>query len=234
MESFDKEHFLSFYQDFRKKFIDSEDYVLCSPEPLPEYGIKSQEFYMVDYATSKLKYIEEETNNGLILEFGVHVGHSINTIALNMPDDIIYGFDSFEGIPEAWIEYKIDGTKSGREFYPKNGMTLNKEPPKVKDNVKLIKGWFKDVLPEFMKYNNKPIKFMHIDCDIYSSTKDIFASVKNNIVNGTIIVFDELFMGEDIYNEFKAFYEFLQETKYNFEVIGRNKGHTQWIIKIII
>lgn len=56
----------------------------------------------------------------------------------------------------------------------------------------LIKGWFNDVLLDFIKKENKKISFIHIDCDIYSSTKYIFDTFKNYIDNQCIIVFDEL------------------------------------------
>ena len=40
--------------------------------------------------------------DGLHLEFGVYKGDSINRFAGLSPDVIWYGFDSFEGLPEAW------------------------------------------------------------------------------------------------------------------------------------
>jgi hypothetical protein len=43
-----------------------------------------------------------QSNEGLILEFGVYKGESINYIARRLPKDLIYGFDSFEGLPEFW------------------------------------------------------------------------------------------------------------------------------------
>jgi hypothetical protein len=41
-------------------------------------------------------------STGLILEFGVFSGNSINIIADKFPLRTIYGFDSFEGLPEEW------------------------------------------------------------------------------------------------------------------------------------
>ena len=35
------------------------------------------------------------------------------------------------------------------------------------------------------------IKLMNVDCDLYSSTKDIFERVHGRVVPGTVIVFDE-------------------------------------------
>ena len=40
--------------------------------------------------------------NGHILEFGVFSGGTINYLAKKMPTKIIYGFDSFQGLPENW------------------------------------------------------------------------------------------------------------------------------------
>lgn len=37
--------------------------------------------------------------NGLILEFGVYYGKTIRMMANYFPDDIIHGFDTFEGLP---------------------------------------------------------------------------------------------------------------------------------------
>ena len=65
----------------------------------------------------------------------------------------------------------------------------------VRDNVVLIKGWFDRTLSLFMKdvVNDKQLALLHVDCDLYSSTKTIFDIFEINIRPGTIIVFDELF-----------------------------------------
>jgi len=62
--------------------------------------------------------------------------------------------------------------------------------------------------------------FIHIDCDLYSSTKFILNTVKEYINPGCVIVFDELvnypgFDGDT--GELKAFYEFITENNVKYE-----------------
>jgi hypothetical protein len=77
------------------------------------------------------------TINGLIMEFGVYKGESINFIADLLPNRQIYGFDSFEGLPETW-----------RYNFYKGTFKLN-NLPEVRKNVVLVKGLFEDTLPKF-------------------------------------------------------------------------------------
>ena len=101
--------------------------------------------------------------DGLVLEFGVSRGTTINHIAKKLPNQTVYGFDSFEGLPEDW-----NGVCKKEHF-------LVKGLPKVDKNTTLIKGWFNDTLDLFLKNNpDIVIDMIHIDCDLYSSTKDVF------------------------------------------------------------
>lgn len=145
-----------------------------------------------------LANLKGDAARGLILELGVASGQSINFIADNLPatvtdkgNGLVYGFDSFEGLPERWR----DGYDAG--FFNRNGVA-----PKVRDNVRLYKGWFSQTLPGFLtqqKEQNEQqqhhhhhqdctiddqtwkgqqlrVGFVHMDCDIYSSTR--FALVR--------------------------------------------------------
>ena len=73
--------------------------------------------------------------NGLLIEFGVWKGRSINYFAKRV-SETIYGFDSFEGLKEDW---------SGWGF-AKGAFDLGGKLPKVENNVILIKGWFDKTL----------------------------------------------------------------------------------------
>lgn len=168
--------------------------------------------------------------NGAFLEMGVCTGKTINFIAGLNPHHIVYGFDSFEGLPEDW-ERKDRIFKKGTFAFKKDA----KIPP-VLHNVRLYKGWFKDVLPSFKSdvLVNKPIAFLHIDCDIYSSSKDVFNALGDNIVPGTVIVFDELYNYPGYENhEWKALKEFLEEKKLGIEFLAFNENHEQVAVKII-
>ena len=163
-----------------------------------------------------LKYIlnQSAVSGGIYLEFGVYKGDSINFISATLPDKIVYGFDSFEGLPEDW-----------RYDLRKGGFNLNDNLPKVNKNVRLIKGWFNETLPEFVKAHPEPCAFIHVDCDLYSSTKTIFDNLKNQIVSGTVIAFDEYFNYPGWQEgEYKAFMEFVAENNLEFEYIAR----TDW------
>lgn len=176
----------------------------------------SNKFDLLKYAISNIEV------EGLILEFGVYKGETINFIANLLTDKTIYGFDSFEGLPETW-----------RFGFEKGVFALSKLP-KVRNNVQLIKGWFEETLPAFSnQIANTPIAFLHIDCDLYSSTKVIFKFLGKNIVAGTIIVFDEFFNYPGWKDgEFKAFYEFVKEKNIEFEWLGFVKYHEQVGVKI--
>ncbi|RUL54201.1 class I SAM-dependent methyltransferase [Lysinibacillus antri] len=166
------------------------------------------------------KAIQAITLEGIKLEFGVFEGRSINYISNKV--DKIYGFDSFKGLPEYWI----DG-------YPKGAFNLE-ELPDVNNNVELIVGWFDETLPNFLEQYKDVCAFIHIDSDLYSSAKIIFDNLKDRITSGTVIVFDEYFnypgweMGEH-----KAFSEFINCSNLKFEYLTFNKSGTQLAIKIL-
>lgn len=161
-------------------------------------------------------------NKGLFIECGVHTGRSINHVAKHFKDIKIYGFDSFEGLPEEWTGF----TMQSGDF------DLNGELPKVCANVELHKGWFQDILPQFLLSKNEKISFLHVDCDIYQSTVDVLDAVKNYLQEGTIIVFDEFFNYPNWrHHEFKAFNEFIEKTGIKFKYISI--GHLQVGIEIV-
>ena len=149
---------------------------------------------------------------GLMLEFGVHTGETITRIA-NRTKRKIYGFDSFGGLPEDW-----------RPGYGKG--TFACDIPEVPDNVELVVGLFNDTLPKFVEdHKEEKVAFVHVDCDLYSSTKCVFDNLKHMFQDGTVICFDELinYYGYEEH-EWKAWHEFLNETKYKWEVLGRYGG----------
>ena len=57
--------------------------------------------------------IEQSAVEGLILEFGVAVGWSIRRIAEKVSGPI-YGFDSFDGLPEDWTHFQRKGRYGSR------------------------------------------------------------------------------------------------------------------------
>lgn len=159
----------------------------------------------VDITNSSLSMCKKK---GLFLEFGVFQGntatHIINYLLRNKISDILYGFDSFEGLPEDWVTRNNKVIKKGH---------FKTDVPKLCDNIKIIPGLFEDTLPNFVKENFHFVSFMHIDCDLYSSTKTIFSNFANLIDDGTIILFDEIIGYEYFRNhEYKAFVEFLRDT----------------------
>ncbi len=166
--------------------------------------------------------ISKVSVKGLYLEFGVYKGQTIDFIAKQVPQTV-FGFDSFEGLPEFW-----------RDGFDKGTFALNKLP-KVEENVVLVKGYFDQSLPDFLlKYESEPIAYLHIDCDLYSSTKTLFEHLKSNIVPGTVIVFDEYFnfpgWEED---EFRAFKEFVEENQLKYTYLTYNRLNEQVAIKIV-
>lgn len=131
------------------------------------------------------------------LEFGVFWGASIKKWLSLEPhaDTRMFGFDSFEGLPEKWT------SQHGEKAF-------SSPMPDIKDpRVKFIKGWFQDTLPEFLK-TFKPRSRLVIwnDSDLYSSTLFTLASLNYLIVPGTIIFFDEF---NSALHEFRAFHDYL-------------------------
>lgn len=169
-------------------------------------------------ATYPLTYVFEHMYlqhkpNTLWLEFGVASGKTINYIS-KFTENKVYGFDSFIGLPEKW-----------RDGFDKGSFSRNGELPEVNSNVVLIKGWFNETLPTFIKEQNKKISFLHLDADLYSSTKFIFDCLKTYLDENCVVVFDELvnypgFDGEN--GELRAFYEFINENTVDYTWIGMN------------
>jgi hypothetical protein len=66
------------------------------------------------------------------------------------------------------------------------------------------------------------VSFMHVDCDLYSSTKTVLNSFRRGIVRGTVILFDEIFGYEGFERyEYRAFMEFAREQGRAFETLAR-------------
>ena len=152
---------------------------------------------------------------GYILEFGVGKGVSLRLIAQEVNPLRVYGFDSFEGLPENW-------QFNDHLIFAKGSFKY--DPPKLREsNVRLVRGWFSDTLPEWKEEHHADISFLHIDVDLYSSCKTVLTELNHQIVPGTILLFDELLnypRWEE--GEWKAFTEWQEEYDREVEQLGTN------------
>jgi hypothetical protein len=167
--------------------------------------------------------LSADLSTGMILEFGVATGRTLNQFAHWLPDRVIHGFDGFEGLPEDWTSRMRKG------FFARSNL------PRVKANCELHVGWFDQTLPGFAKHQgNRPIQLLHVDCDLYSSTVTILSNLKHNIVPGTVIVFDEYmnYPGWQL-DEFRAWQEHCANYKIRYEYIGRVSKHQKVAVRVL-
>ncbi|HVY81107.1 MAG TPA: TylF/MycF/NovP-related O-methyltransferase [Steroidobacteraceae bacterium] len=158
---------------------------------------------------------------GLVCEFGVYRGGSINLLAECLPQRPIYGFDSFEGLPIPWRTGYLDGS------FDTNGAL-----PEVKPNVQLIKGWFADTLPGFLSEHSEPVALVHIDCDLYASTRTVLDALSERMREGTVLLFDEYFNYPGWQqHEHRAFREFARASGAQYAYVAYNAAHQQVVVK---
>ena len=158
-----------------------------------------------DYALSRVSL------TGHFLEFGVWKGESINYIARKNLDRTIFGFDSFEGLPEDWV-----GTE-----HQKGTFDLGGRLPVVETNVVLVPGWFEETIPTFLEANGLNTAFIHLDADTYEATQCVLSLLGPGIVPGCILVFDEHHGIPNWRNgEFRALNEFAKSNNLRFRYIG--------------
>jgi len=194
--------------DTAEKLSETNSIMLKIIENIPEINAAA-----LNHVFERMKL--EHKPNTLWLEFGVATGYTINYIS-KFTQNTVYGFDSFEGLPEDWRPGFLQG------MFSRGG-----ELPKVNQNVELIKGLFQDTLPDFVNAHPQKVSFIHMDADLYSSTKYIFDVLKDSLDEDCVIVFDELinypgFDGDT--GELKAFYEFITENTVDYEWIGCHKS----------
>lgn len=159
-----------------------------------------------------------------ILEFGVYKGKTIKQLRKTLSDDwIIYGFDSFIGLPEDW-----EGTDQVKHSFSREGMI-----PDI-PRVKFMKGWFTETIPVYLQ-ESQPIALLHIDCDLYSSTKTVLESLNHLIVPSTVIVFDEWYYNhlnipQNRQHEQKAFYEWAATYQRSFRLLPALEDERQIVL----
>ena len=159
---------------------------------------------------------------GHYLEFGVYVGTSMScmydALTEHKLDKVrLFGFDSFEGLPEDAAADNSATWEPGEFSAPLSAAraTLSARGVDLK-RVELVKGWFDESLtPELLaRHDLRKASVIMVDCDLYSSAKVALDFCASLIVDDAIILFDDWWpstLGEGGVGEKRAFEEFLAE-----------------------
>ena len=195
----------------RKALAETAGYVLAKMDKAVAFKSPT------DLLVSAANRCREQT--GMALEFGVWKGRSLRILCKIF--DKIYGFDSFRGLPEDWQSGMVAGT-----------FALDR-PPRAPENADLIVGWFHETLEGFLATHPDRIKFLHVDCDLYSSTRTVLSACAERLDAGSIIVFDEYFNYPNWREgEFRAFQEIVLERGIAYRYLGYVSADQQVVIEI--
>jgi hypothetical protein len=142
----------------------------------------------------------------LYLEFGVFEGESMRWWSehLNAPAARFIGFDSFEGLAEAFRQLPA-------------GYFATAGPPSSDDpRVSFVQGWFDATVPSFEPPEHDQL-IVNIDCDLYSSTAIVLQRVEAWLAPGSLLYFDEL---TDRDHEMRALFESVTRTGARLRPLG--------------
>jgi predicted O-methyltransferase YrrM len=158
---------------------------------------------------------------GSALEFGVATGETLKIIADAVASDrTVVGFDVFTGLPETW-----------RTGFPA-GEFAQREVPDV-PGAQIVVGLFEDELPGFLDRNEEQIAFMHVDCDLYSSTKTVLDLTGDRLAPDAVLVFDEFFNFPGWQrHEYRAWTEFIEGSGRTFEYLAYTGNNEQVVVRL--
>ena len=162
-------------------------------------------------------------SSGLVLEFGVAKGASLKVIAEVMAPRIVYGFDSFKGLPRPWV-------RSETASFPAGHFGLEKPIDPPRENTRLVIGLIEETLPKFLAEHTEPLAFLHVVVDLGDVTAQILRLCGPRLLGGAIIRFDE-FCDWGGYNlrypgwaqqEYKALVEWLEASGKKMKPVSRD------------
>lgn len=124
----------------------------------------------------------------------------------------LHGFDSFDGLPELGAQDRSpqvqDPEMRRGGFHVPEAYADLSEYVHLNRHCTLHPGWFKDTIPRFLEQNpHVSFALVHVDCDLYESTREVLERVWPHVSAGGTLVFDELFH-PDFPGETLAFREF--------------------------
>lgn len=171
-----------------------------------------------------IQYVTNEKVPGAYFEFGVARGLTFSGAYLlskkyNAPITHFHAFDSFEGFPELGaVDSEFVRFETGDEKWSTTEFETTLRKAGVQKNaVSIHPGWFKDSLTEklssqFIETNTKA-SLIWIDCDLYTSTKEVLDFITPLLQNGTVVVFDDWFCyhADPAKGERRALAEYLEE-----------------------
>jgi hypothetical protein len=188
-----------------ERFV-AENLPRAKPFPNPE---KTMEF------AAELVDVE-----GSVLQFGVADGASLDLLVHLLHLRKIYGFDSFAGLPEDW-----------RPGFPA-GTFARSAAPDV-PGATLVQGLFADTVPGFLAEHPEPVALLHLNADLYSSTKTVLDLVGERLVTGSVVVLDSYFNypGWQL-GEFRAWAEFVERAAVEFRYEGYTFDNEQVVVRL--
>lgn len=156
--------------------------------------VYTRRFSLYQYLSEKFELQDKAFD---YIEFGVAAGYSFRWWVNNSRavGSRFYGFDTFEGLPEAW------GTFSKSD--------MASAVPVIDDSrVKFYKGLFQESVPGFIKeWDRKEdrLTVIHFDADLFSSTLFALTSMAPYLKKGDILLFDEFNVPNHEFLAFKIF-----------------------------
>jgi predicted O-methyltransferase YrrM len=169
-----------------------------------------------------LRRREDAASLGDYLEFGVYHGTSLSCMyearqRAGIPQMRLFGFDSFEGLPGS-AAAEDDGVWAPGQYKSTMGLTrANLRRWRVPvDEVTLVKGWFSDTCTPAARaqLGLEHASVIMVDCDLYSSTRQVLTFCEPLIARQAVLVFDDWHasgLAEKGMGEARAFAEFLKE-----------------------
>lgn len=163
--------------------------------------------------------VTSATVPGMALEFGVATGTTLRLVVEHHRQGPVFGFDSFQGLPETWRP----GWSAG---------AFAQEPPQV-EGAELVVGLFADTLPGFLDAHPGTVSFLHLDADLYSSTATVLELVGPRLAPGSVVLFDEYYNyagWQD--HEHRAWREHAERTGVSWSYLGLTMDDEQVSVRI--
>jgi len=201
---------------------------------------------------NQLKWIREflrvnsMQNQGYYMEFGILNGEGMIQAyrVLRGMINTFYGFDSFSGLPK--LSDKDENAKdltpmlSSGNFHGADKTSVENHILQCTgipmENLVLTEGVFSDSLKRFDRTGIKEkgdLLVCYVDCDLYSSSRDVFEFINPLVTTGTWLLLDDywLYRGHPGHGQRKAFDEWMDKSdRLGYSDYGNFNGYGKAVI----